>query len=83
MKSKQTDLIGYCDSDWGGSNDRRSMSGYCFKFGDSGSLISWKCKKQSTVALSTCEAKYIALTYAVQEATFLLGNCSLICCVSI
>ena len=35
MKSKQTDLIGYCDSDWGGSNDRRSMSGYCFKFGDS------------------------------------------------
>ena len=23
-------LSGYCDSDWGSSADRRSMSGYCF-----------------------------------------------------
>ena len=83
MKSKETNLIGYCDSDWGGSNDRRSMSGYCFKFGDSGSLISWKCKKQSTVALSTCEAEYIALTYAIQEASFLGQLLSDMLCVDV
>lgn len=39
-------LIGYCDSDWGGSEDRRSTSGYCFQLSNQGSLISWKSKKQ-------------------------------------
>ena len=34
-------------------------------------LISWKSKRQSIVALSSCEAEYIALTLAVQEAIFL------------
>ncbi|XP_066950842.1 uncharacterized protein [Macrobrachium rosenbergii] len=24
-------LVGYCDSDWGASEDRRSITGYCFK----------------------------------------------------
>ena len=59
------------------------MSGYCFKLCDSGSLISWKCKKQSTVALSTCEAEYIALTYAVQEANFLGQLLSDMLCVDV
>ena len=34
--------------------------------------ISWKYRKQSTVALSSCEAKYIAISSALQEAKFLL-----------
>ena len=38
---------------------------------DNSSLVSWRSKKQSTVALSTCEAEYIALTYAIQEGMFL------------
>ncbi|KAF2345550.1 hypothetical protein FHG87_023694 [Trinorchestia longiramus] len=39
--------------------------------GTRSSLISWKSKKQNIVALSSCEAEYIALTYAVQEGIFL------------
>ncbi|KAF2344530.1 Aspartic peptidase domain [Trinorchestia longiramus] len=35
------------------------------------SLIFWKSKRQNIVALSSCEAEYIALTYAVQEGIFL------------
>jgi hypothetical protein len=71
VKSNNLDIKGYCDSDWGSATDRRSISGYCFKMNDESSLISWKSKKQPTVALSSCEAEYMAITYAIQEANFL------------
>ena len=64
-------LIGYCDSDWANSDDRRSITGYGFLMNNDGGLISWKSKKQRVVALSTCEAEYMAITYAMQEANFL------------
>ena len=64
-------LIGYTDSDWGGSSDRKSISGYCYKLNEQSALISWKSKKQSVVALSSCEAEYMALVQAVQEGKFL------------
>ena len=35
------------------------------------SLISWKSRKQPTVALSTCEAEYISLASALQECIYL------------
>ena len=36
-----------------------------------GPLVSWKAKKQPTVALSTCEAEYIALAATIQECLYL------------
>ena len=65
-------LSGFTDADWGSSEDRKSTSGYCFSLNDQGRPIAWKSKKQPTVALSTCEAEYIALTPAIQEAEYLL-----------
>ena len=64
-------LFGYCDSDWGSSEERKSISGFCFHMNDNGPLVSWKIKKQNIVALSSCEAEYVAMTVAVQEAKFL------------
>ena len=64
-------LNGYCDSDWGNSEDRRSITGYCYQLNENGPLISWKSQKQRIVALSSCEAEYISLTSAVQEGNFL------------
>ena len=63
--------MGHSDSDWAMSSDRRSISGYAFKLCNESSLISWKTRKQSIVALSTCEAEYVALATATQEAKFL------------
>ncbi|XP_028394907.1 uncharacterized protein LOC114519054 [Dendronephthya gigantea] len=61
-----------CDvEDWASSEDRRSITGYGFQLSENGPLVSWKSRKQATVALSTCEAEYMSLAAAVQEAKFL------------
>ncbi len=56
----------HVDADWGGSEDRKSTTGYLFTL--NGAPISWMSKKQQTVALSSTEAEYIALTQATKEA---------------
>lgn len=63
-------LQGYADADWAESrNDRKSNSGYVFKF--HGGTISWACRKQTCVSLSTAEAEFVALSEASQEALWL------------
>jgi len=53
-------LTSYSDSDFASCKiDRKSTSDTCHLLGSS--LISWQCKKQACVALSTAEAKYIAV----------------------
>lgn len=63
-------MIGYTDSDWGGDQDeRKSTSGYVFYLGST--AFTWSSKKQQIVALSTCEAEYVAATSSVCEAIWL------------
>ncbi|XP_040862146.1 secreted RxLR effector protein 161-like [Glycine max] len=53
------ELIGYSDSDWcRDKNDRKSIVGYIFFYG--GAPVSWSSTKEPVVALSSCEAEYIA-----------------------
>ena len=71
-KCHSLSLHGFSDSDWAGSTtDRRSTTGYCFMLNLNGPPVSWKSQKQSTVALSSCEAEYMALCAASKEAKFL------------
>jgi len=63
-------LSAYSDSDWAGDPDtRRSTSGYVFCLGTS--TVSWNSRKQPTVALSSTEAEYLALTAAGKQAVWL------------
>ncbi|KAI3758865.1 hypothetical protein L6452_06437 [Arctium lappa] len=51
--------VSYSDSDLGGANlDRKSTSRGCQFLG--ARLVSWQCKKQTTVSTSTTEAEYKA-----------------------
>ena len=66
------EVIGHVDVDFAGDLDRRrSLTGYVFTIG--GCAISWKATLQSTVALSTTEAEYMAITEACKEAIWLKG----------
>ena len=63
-------LYGACDSNWAEDlDDRQSTSGYIFMI-NSG-MISWQTKKQQTVATSTMQAEYQALSGAVKEALWI------------
>ena len=60
-------LSGYTDADWAGSvADRKSTSECCFSLGSA--MILWQSRKQSSIALSTAEAEYIAACSASCEA---------------
>ena len=72
LKNSSCDIVGDSDADWSGDlNDRKSTTGYYFKFEGNGGAISWGVKKQATVALSTAEAEYQAMAAAAQEAIYL------------
>nr|AAK26118.1 putative gag-pol polyprotein [Oryza sativa Japonica Group] len=64
-------FIGYSDSDLAGDSDTsKSTSGMLFFL--SKCLISWQSVKQQVVALSSCEAEYIATTTASTQALWLV-----------
>ncbi|KAK6142781.1 hypothetical protein DH2020_023129 [Rehmannia glutinosa] len=63
-------LEGYTDANWiSNSKDSHSTSGYVFTIG--GGIVSWKTTKQTCIARSTMESKFIALDKAGEEAEWL------------
>jgi hypothetical protein len=60
----------YTDSDWGGDTvDRKSTTGYVIFLNNN--PVSWRSKKQTTIALSTCEAEFMALADAISETLYI------------
>ena len=47
------------------------MSGFCFRLAENNPMISWKSKKQNSVALSICKVEFIVISLASQEALYL------------
>ncbi|XP_017179515.1 uncharacterized mitochondrial protein AtMg00810-like [Malus domestica] len=70
VKGKNAMLIGFCDSDGGGSvDDNKNTSGNAFSFGSR--VFSWASMKQNCVALSTAEAEYICASEATAQVIWL------------
>jgi hypothetical protein len=57
------------DSDWAQGESRKSVCGYIIEMG--GGPIAWSSKQQGIVALSSCEAEYVASTHVVKEILWL------------
>nr|GEX13340.1 retrovirus-related Pol polyprotein from transposon TNT 1-94 [Tanacetum cinerariifolium] len=71
-RGNHVDVTGFVNSDYTKDQDKgRSIIGYTFLV--HGCVVSWKAMVQHMVAVSTTEAKYIALTEAVNEAIWLRG----------
>jgi hypothetical protein len=67
MKCK---LTAYTDSSWCGDvDDRKSTAGYVFLLG--GAPVAWCSRKESVVALSSCEAEYIAASLCACQAAWM------------
>ena len=60
------DLTCYSDASYGSNlDDRRSYSGYLIRLG--GAAVSWCSQKQRSVAVSTTEAEYMALSLTSRQ----------------
>ncbi|PKU72758.1 putative mitochondrial protein [Dendrobium catenatum] len=65
-----TTLHTFTDADWASDlTDRKSISGFCTFMGSN--LLSWSVKKQITVAKSSTEAEYRALSAATTDNLWL------------
>ncbi|BAF15572.2 Os04g0582400 [Oryza sativa Japonica Group] len=70
QSSSPVQLVGYSDADMAGDPDtRKSTTGVVFFLGTS--PVSWQSVKQKVVALSSCEAEYIAATTAACQGVWL------------
>jgi hypothetical protein len=68
--SSESELTGYTDASYAmDPEQRKSISGMIFTYG--GGPLSWASKKQAVIALSTCEAEYIALCMGCKESVWL------------
>lgn len=69
-RARKATLLGYSNSSLNVDiDDRRSITGHMFYLGES--LITWCSQKQEVVALSSCEAEFMAATEAAKQAIWL------------
>jgi hypothetical protein len=59
----------FADSDWAMSEGRKSVSGFLVECANG--PLSWSSKQQVIVALSSCEAKYLACSHCAQHIIWL------------
>ncbi|POM75314.1 mitochondrial protein [Phytophthora palmivora] len=66
----EAELTAYSDADWAGNHDdRRSVSGVMLMM--CGAPVVWRSTFQKTVALSSTEAEYMALSDCIKEVVWM------------
>jgi len=63
-------LKAWSDANWRGEEGWESVSGFVFTLADR--VMIWSSKKQSSIALSIIESKYMTLLHALKEQIWLL-----------
>ena len=74
LNSSVAQLSGFSDADFGGCRlDRKSTSGTYQFLGTS--LVSWSSRKQTSVALSSTEAEYVAAASCCSQILWMKQTC--------
>ena len=66
------------DASWGNAENGKSFSGGIFLLGKS--LILWKCHKQRSVSLSTCDAELYAISEICKDIVWMVNLLSELKC---
>ena len=70
--SSSATLECFTDADWASDkSDRKSVSGHIIRF--FGNVVLWTSKKQSSIAVSSCESEYISLSMFIHDTYITLG----------
>ena len=65
-------MFGYTNSDWKRDlEQKKSIKGYLFMYYDA--LVAWSSRKQDVVALSTCDAEYVAGSLGACQAVWMMN----------
>ncbi|MBW0569748.1 hypothetical protein O181_109463 [Austropuccinia psidii MF-1] len=67
-KESSKELKCYVDANWGGEGDRSTQGFILFQ---GRNPISWQSKRQATVASSTAQAEYMAISFAAKECLWM------------
>lgn len=71
QKSNQ-EITGYTDADYASdATNWKSYTGYCSIYANA--VVSWECRKQTTIPMSSSETEYMALSESAKEAVHLRG----------
>ena len=62
-------MVGYSDADWASGLGRKSTSGYVYFL--AGGAVTWAARQQGTIAHSSAESEYVALSGAGRECIWL------------
>nr|GEX85783.1 retrotransposon protein, putative, Ty1-copia subclass [Tanacetum cinerariifolium] len=66
----ELDVTGFYDASWQcDKDDTKSQMGYVFVV--NGGAVDWKSKKQTTIAMHSAQAEYVAASEAVMEAVWI------------
>ena len=69
-QEKDKGLVAYTNSDWAADKiQQRSITGYFLKLANG--IISWRSHAQKTVALSSMEAEYMAISDCSRQAIWI------------
>ena len=71
LKEKDNEILCYVDASFANTKERKSIYGYIIFINQT--PVHFKCKKQPMITLSTTEAEFLGISFAIQEVKWIMN----------
>ena len=71
LKEKDNEILCYVDASFANTKERKSIYGYIIFINQT--PVHFKCKKQPMITLSTTEAEFVGISFAIQEVKWIMN----------